>query len=494
MDNATGRMRWRISGDRLMKIARSAKLALFVHALSWPMAALVPAAAADWDSDTVRLLGDPSFLPLAGQIEGSFSSTYSVDRYDSTNNNFFATSASYRRSGLAFLPALNYGITDDISVFAQMGWGNSFNREDYTEQRLIFGIPLRIVPVKGTVTYHALGADDPVFGATWRAIDQRNAPVSVDITGSYAPDIFRSKAPTDLDTGSLADGGQSGSVQVAISREMELLTVRAYGAFDYEGRRNESTDSGFEDLRSAPHAAYTAGLQTELRLLPWLALHAGITAQQAMQYDRPTIDQFGVTPVTIKPSGTISPYGGVLLPFFDRHLTAEVMYQHDFIDNEFVQSPYETNRYYKQENDQITGRLRFVFGGAAAPTPAPASAPLATPAPGPQEARTYLLFFDWDRADLSARARQIVAEAAQASAHTQTTRIEVNGYTDLSGTRAYNQALSLRRARSVEAELVRDGVTPTAIAIQGYGESNPLVPTAIGVREPQNRRVEIILK
>jgi OOP family OmpA-OmpF porin len=130
-----------------------------------------------------------------------------------------------------------------------------------------------------------------------------------------------------------------------------------------------------------------------------------------------------------------------------------------------------------------------------APPPVVAQATQQTAAaPTPEPARTYLVFFDWDRADLTARARQIVAEAAQASTHVQTTRIEVNGYTDLSGTAAYNQKLSVRRAESVEAELVRDGVSQGEISIHGYGESNPLVQTAKGVREPQNRRVEIILK
>ncbi|MEJ0047181.1 MAG: OmpA family protein [Rhodospirillales bacterium] len=138
--------------------------------------------------------------------------------------------------------------------------------------------------------------------------------------------------------------------------------------------------------------------------------------------------------------------------------------------------------------------LRFeLFPPAPPPPPVPPTAPPAS-APAPEAARTYLVFFDWDRADLSARARQIVAEAAQASTHVQTTRIEVNGYTDLSGSAAYNQRLSVRRAESVEAELVRDGVAQSEIAIHGFGESNPLVPTAKGVREPQNRRVEIILK
>ncbi len=125
--------------------------------------------------------------------------------------------------------------------------------------------------------------------------------------------------------------------------------------------------------------------------------------------------------------------------------------------------------------------------------PPPVTPPPPTVAPAPEPARTYLVFFDWDRADLTTRARQIVAEAATASTHVQTTRIEVNGYTDLSGTAAYNQRLSVRRAQSVESELVRDGVARGEISIHGFGESNPLVPTAKGVREPQNRRVEIIL-
>jgi outer membrane protein OmpA-like peptidoglycan-associated protein len=76
----------------------------------------------------------------------------------------------------------------------------------------------------------------------------------------------------------------------------------------------------------------------------------------------------------------------------------------------------------------------------------------------------------------------------------QYTQIEVNGYTDTSGTPKYNEGLSIRRAKTVAAELVKDGVPSSAIAIQGFGETHLLVPTGPGVREPQNRRVEIIIK
>jgi outer membrane protein OmpA-like peptidoglycan-associated protein len=108
--------------------------------------------------------------------------------------------------------------------------------------------------------------------------------------------------------------------------------------------------------------------------------------------------------------------------------------------------------------------------------------------------KNYLVFFDWDRADLSARAKQIIAEAAANSKTAAVTKIAVNGYTDLSGSASYNEGLSVRRAKAVAAELVKDGVPAGAITAKGFGENNPLVPTAKGVREPQNRRVEILFQ
>jgi OOP family OmpA-OmpF porin len=152
-----------------------------------------------------------------------------------------------------------------------------------------------------------------------------------------------------------------------------------------------------------------------------------------------------------------------------------------------------TVRFSGDTNQSVMLGLRFVLFAPKNALLPPDQVPLAQMPPVQPPARTYLVFFDWDRADLTLRARQIVAEAAAASAHVQTTRIEVNGYTDLSGSSDYNKHLSVRRGESVQAELVRDGVRAEQIAVVGFGESNPLVATAKGVREPQNRRVEIIL-
>jgi outer membrane protein OmpA-like peptidoglycan-associated protein len=129
--------------------------------------------------------------------------------------------------------------------------------------------------------------------------------------------------------------------------------------------------------------------------------------------------------------------------------------------------------------------------GSNPPPPEPA-APAAAPVPA--AAKTYLVFFDWDKSELTPRATAIIAQAAANSKTQSNTTLDVSGYTDTSGAAVYNQGLSERRARAVAAQLVADGVQAAAIEIHAYGETHLLVPTAPGVREPQNRRVEIVLE
>ena len=86
-----------------------------------------------------------------------------------------------------------------------------------------------------------------------------------------------------------------------------------------------------------------------------------------------------------------------------------------------------------------------------------------------------------------------MASAAADALQGNSARIDVTGHTDRSGSDKYNQALSVRRAEAVRRELVADGVADGLIVTRGVGEADPLIPTADGVREPQNRRVEIVL-
>jgi hypothetical protein len=126
---------------------------------------------------------------------------------------------------------------------------------------------------------------------------------------------------------------------------------------------------------------------------------------------------------------------------------------------------------------------------ACSSTPQQAAAP--PPPPPAAQAPTFMVFFDWDRSNLSAQALSTINQAAAAYKSGGGARIAAVGHTDTSGSADYNMGLSVRRANAVKDALVQAGVPASAIDATGVGESDLLVPTGDGVREPQNRRVVI---
>jgi outer membrane protein OmpA-like peptidoglycan-associated protein len=134
----------------------------------------------------------------------------------------------------------------------------------------------------------------------------------------------------------------------------------------------------------------------------------------------------------------------------------------------------------------VTASLTMLFG---APPPPPAPIP---PAPPPSAAKVFIVFFDWDRDTITPEGMAIIQQAADAYKAGAMVQIQVTGYTDRSGSAGYNQRLSERRANNVAKALARLGVPQNQMAVSGRGENDNRVPTADGVREPQNRRVEIV--
>ncbi len=127
--------------------------------------------------------------------------------------------------------------------------------------------------------------------------------------------------------------------------------------------------------------------------------------------------------------------------------------------------------------------VAFLVGACAEPPPPP-----------PPPVRNFLVFFDFDKATLTPRALDIVKEAAKVAKAGQNAKVTCTGHTDTVGPARYNMALSLRRASTVKDALVREGIPATSISVVGRGEESLLVPTPQGVREPQNRRVEILVQ
>jgi iron complex outermembrane receptor protein len=139
------------------------------------------------------------------------------------------------------------------------------------------------------------------------------------------------------------------------------------------------------------------------------------------------------------------------------------------------------------------GDVTYRFGHHEAP-PAEAAAYVPPPAQAaaPSVPRSYMVFFDFNRSDLTPQATQIVDQAAQNAAPAKVTQLTVTGHTDTVGSDAYNMRLSRRRAESVAAQLEKDGIPSSEIEIVAKGKRDLLVPTKDGVKEPQNRRVQIV--
>ncbi len=189
---------------------------------------------------------------------------------------------------------------------------------------------------------------------------------------------------------------------------------------------------------------------------------------------------------------------GVYKPLTD-HVDVSLKYRYFNVDNVNTLTFTGNQANTRVRTHSLLVGLTYNFGGEAPPPPpppppAPPPPPPAPLPPCPPAAVTpgpFLVFFDWDRSVITPEAAAILDRAADQYASTGQTSVTLAGHADKSGKPDYNVALSQRRADAVKAYMTGKGVAAGVITTEAFGESRPLVDTADGVREPQNRRVEI---
>lgn len=140
---------------------------------------------------------------------------------------------------------------------------------------------------------------------------------------------------------------------------------------------------------------------------------------------------------------------------------------------------------------QLTSKAKLWLTGVAAGTVAMVASPReahpTTCISGP-----FYVFFEWNDDAVTARARPILNTFVSFRGHCGGgMRIRIVGYADRSGSEGYNMSLSRRRAENVRAYLLGLEIAAEDIAVEAAGETTPLVQTADGVPEAQNRRVEV---
>ena len=164
----------------------------------------------------------------------------------------------------------------------------------------------------------------------------------------------------------------------------------------------------------------------------------------------------------------------------------------------------------KVNNDNFTVGLNYYFNEpsvAAAPAVAAVAVaqaePVAAPVAAPEVSDTWKTLlsdkpvtlkgtnFDFDSAKLRPAADGKLKEVAEFAATYQDAKLDVSGHTDSTGSDAYNQKLSERRANAVKADLVKRGVASDRIVTEGYGEAKPVASNKTKAGRAENRRVEI---
>jgi OmpA-OmpF porin, OOP family len=151
----------------------------------------------------------------------------------------------------------------------------------------------------------------------------------------------------------------------------------------------------------------------------------------------------------------------------------------------------DTYQFDDVEKHTVTVGLRYDLYEDEKPVVSAPPAPL--PAPVNEAARQFIVFFGFNKANLTPEAMSVIKEAAAAAKSEGSASIIVVGHTDTVGSNKYNDALALRRSSAVKAGLVGEGISATSIMTSGKGESSLLVKTDDNVREPQNRRATIDL-
>ena len=130
---------------------------------------------------------------------------------------------------------------------------------------------------------------------------------------------------------------------------------------------------------------------------------------------------------------------------------------------------------------------------AIRPPPPPPPEPEPAPEPEPVYVTYYVVFFEFDSAELSNAAMQTLDEAAETALAMRPYKVLIRGHTDRAGPEEYNLGLSERRGLSVASYMIDKGAGRFIIDVEGLGESEPIAKTSDNVRDGRNRRVEVTL-
>lgn len=240
---------------------RQEKWLLAAAIVAFPLSAF--AQPMGYDASALRILSDPAYLPFAGQFQGT-----TAYHYDETSANVFNSTGApdYKFNTItnSVSQFMQYGLTDDLSFQFSIAYDPSQKRND-------------IFPDGTMESFKNDGFTDPSFGVTWRAIDEANGPMNLDLSASYQPDAFNDKSPSPSEDGSVARGGQAAHFGGAISEVMPQFTVLGQADANFFGSSDVDNLTNSTTAKRDSYWTYDLGVQTQGRITDQLSVDAGLT-------------------------------------------------------------------------------------------------------------------------------------------------------------------------------------------------------------------------
>src|SRR5665213_588569 len=317
----------------------------YIVGLSLAAAVSMPllAQAQDFSPTGERILSDPTYLPLQGQFFGE--TGYGYER---TNGNLFdatgAQTATTRNTLNTVQQKFAYGITDQLSVNAGIAYGFEGHAS-----------------VDGSSTSNRSGFDNPTFGATYRLLDQRHRPVSLDIFGEYAPDAFQARSATNNQDGTVARGGSEAAFGLALGRETRFFTIRGAFTDRYFGDSSflNATTGGSGDTSS--FWVPTLGVQTQTRFTDRLSANVGFDYN--FEGTRNSVNTISGVERTDHVGDNQNVNVSLNYHFVPNRLVGSIDYQHTFYghSNESFPADPNENTLLTRSSDGVGATLRYVF-------------------------------------------------------------------------------------------------------------------------------------
>jgi OmpA-OmpF porin, OOP family len=321
-----------------------------------------------------------------------------------------------------------------------------------------------------------LGTFGAPMGGPPGAVNWGGFYLGLNVGGGQATDRFRNPN-NGLSTGSFNIGGPLGGGTGGFNWQLNPNWVL--------GVEGDIDASGMSGSKGCPAGAYTCGtsnsflgsIRGRVGYAPWAGNMLLYVTGGGEYGDINRSVNAGVLPARSPSIGTQFGWtvGGGIEDMFAPQWSVKVEYRYAELTNNFT------------SNQGLLG-INYHFNAPPPPPPAP----MAAPAPPPAAPKVFIVFFDWDKDTITPEGQQIIVQAADAYKAGAPVQIQVTGYTDRSGSPGYNQRLSERRANNVARAMAALGVPKDQMIVAGRGENDNRVPTAPGVREPQNRRVEIV--